>query len=218
MPFTYCEVTAQPSPGTLALTGLLRKDEDKDKGEAEPSSSLARVAEGEAQARELGRRQGEMESRAKFEEQLVRERAGVAQALADFARERADYYQKIEKEAVLLALSIARKILHREAQVDPLLLMGILRVALERIEGATGVVLTVHPQQATVWRSYLISRMGPGELPEIVEDPAMALEQCQLRTSMGTADLGLEVQLKEIEQGLMDLLAARPRERENEKP
>jgi hypothetical protein len=35
---------------------------------------------------------------------------------------------------------------------------------------------------------------------------------------MGTADLGLEVQLKEIEQGLMDLLAARPRERENEKP
>ena len=27
---------------------------------------------------------------------------------------------------------------------------------------------------------------------------------------MGTADLGLEVQLKEIEQGLMDLLAARP--------
>jgi len=27
---------------------------------------------------------------------------------------------------------------------------------------------------------------------------------------MGTAELGLEVQLKEIEQGLMDLLAARP--------
>jgi hypothetical protein len=30
---------------------------------------------------------------------------------------------------------------------------------------------------------------------------------------MGTARLGIEVQLKEIEQGLMDLLAARPREK-----
>ena len=29
---------------------------------------------------------------------------------------------------------------------------------------------------------------------------------------MGTAQLGVEVQLKEIEQGFMDLLAARPRE------
>jgi flagellar assembly protein FliH len=206
-PFIYCEVTA---PAGASWTGPVQPGP----GDAEGSSALAHFAEREAQARELGRRQGEQESRAKFEEQLVRERAGVAQALADFARERADYYQKIEKEAVLLALSIARKILHREAQVDPLLLMGILRVALDRIEGATGVVLAVHPQQATVWRSYLISRMGPGELPEVVEDPAMALEQCQLRTSMGTADLGLEVQLKEIEQGLMDLLAARPRERE----
>jgi flagellar assembly protein FliH len=145
-----------------------------------------------------------------FDEQLARERSSVATALTDFSRERAAYYRKIEKEAVQLALSIARKILHREAQVDPLLLMGILRVAMERIEGATGVALAVHPQQAAVWRNYLITRMGPGELPEIVEDPALALEQCELRTSMGTAALGLEVQLKEIEQGLMDLMAARP--------
>ena len=161
----------------------------------------------------MGRREGGIESHAKFEEQLGRERASMAKALTDFARERATYYQKIEEEAVQLALSIARKVLHREAQVDPLLLMGILRVALERIEGATAVVLAVHPQQAAVWRNYLVTRVGSGEMPEIVEDPAMALEQCELRTSMGTAELGLEVQLKEIEQGLMDLLAARPQEK-----
>jgi flagellar assembly protein FliH len=217
-PFVYCEVTAPPG-GNLAAAG-------QDGGETEAAASLSQTslpqtllsqtslsqrAVREAQAWELGRRQGELEARAKFEEQLARERAAVAQALGDFSQERAGYYQKIEKEAVQLALSIARKILHREAQVDPLLLMGILRVALERIEGATGVVLAVHPQQAVLWRKYLISRLGRGELlPEILEDPAMALEQCQLRTSMGTADLGLEVQLKEIEQGLMDLLAARP--------
>ena len=44
-----------------------------------------------------------------------------------------------------LALAIARKILHREAQVDPLLLAGMVRVALEKIESHTKVSVRVHP-------------------------------------------------------------------------
>jgi flagellar assembly protein FliH len=196
LPLLYCEVGSPAGQRDFPRT---------DSG-GESASDLSALA----QARENGRQAGEHEARVRFEEQLSRERAAVAKALADFSRERAAYYQKIEEEAVRLALSIARKVLHREAQVDPLLLMGIVRVALERIEGATGVVLAVHPQAAADWRSYLALRMDPGDLPEIVEDAAMALGQCELRTSMGTAELGLEVQLKEIEQGLMDLLAARP--------
>ena len=47
-------------------------------------------------------------------------------------------------------------------------------------------------------------------MPEIVEDPSQPLDACVLETAMGTAAFGLEVQLKEIEHGLMDILAARP--------
>jgi flagellar assembly protein FliH len=203
LPFPYREVLVPASPHSFPLPG-------RGEFKSDPPPSEASGVEREAQARELGSQQGERESRAKFEEQLARERSAVAKALTDFAGERAAYYQKVETEAVQLALSIARKVLHREAQVDPLLLMGIVRVALERIEGATGVGLAVNPQHAADWRNYLASRLDPGHLPEIVEDAAMELEQCELRTSMGTAALGVEVQLKEIEQGLMDLLAARP--------
>jgi hypothetical protein len=39
----------------------------------------------------------------------------------------------------------------------------------------------------------------------------MTAERCGLRTSTGTADFDVSTQLKEIEQGLMDLLAARPK-------
>jgi flagellar assembly protein FliH len=180
--------------------------------EADPRT-LAQMMEREAQARAQGRQQGEIDARAKFDELLGCERAALARALADFARERAAYYQKIEAEAVQLALSIARKVLHREAQVDPLLLMGVVRVALEKIEGATRVTLAVNPLRAEEWRRYLAAHLEAAALPQIVEDAAMAPEQCELRTSMGTARLGIEVQLKEIEQGLMDLLAARPREK-----
>jgi flagellar assembly protein FliH len=208
-PFPYSEVTVPPSP---ALAGLQLPGGKSDSG------SRTMAAEREAQARAQGRQQGELECRAKFEEQLGRERSAVAAALADFARERGTYYQRLEQEAVQLALSIARKILHREAQVDPLLLMGVVRVALEKIEGASGVVLAVHPQQAPDWQRYLASHLDPGVMPEIVGDAAMPPERCTLKTSMGTAELGLEVQLKEIEQGLMDLLAARPQEQQKEKP
>jgi flagellar assembly protein FliH len=200
LPFPYGEVVVPASLHNYART------EPASLNRGESASDLAGVRE-----RESGRQQGEREARAKFDEQLACERSAVAGALAEFARERAAYYQKIEAEAVQLALSIARKVLHREAQVDPLLLMGIVRVALERIEGATGAVLAVHSQRAAEWRTYLAAHMDARDLPEIVEDAAMALEQCELRTSMGTAALGLEVQLKEIEQGLTDLLAARPK-------
>lgn len=195
-PFLYSDVQAERCP--YART-------DPAEGGAECASEAAA-----AQAREAGRQQGECEARVKFEEQLAQARIGVAKAIADFASERAAYYRKIEREAVQLALSIARKVLQREAQVDPLLLMGMVRVAMERIEDSTKVVLAVHPQRAAAWREYLLANVGAGGIPEIVEENALPLEQCELRTSMGSAALGLEVQLKEIEQGLADLLAARP--------
>ena len=174
------------------------------------SASAGQSAEREAQMRELGRQQGLFEAAKRFDEQLIRERAAIAIATAKFSRDCAAYYRRIEEEAVQLSLAIARKVLHREAQVDPLLLMGTVRVALDKIDGAKEVKLAVHPQRAADWRKHLASAMAGERLPEVVEDAALPLDQCELHTSMGTALLGIELQLKEIEQGLMDLLAARP--------
>jgi len=180
---------------------------------SEPSLSFDDLVAREARAREQGRQEGLAEARSSFSEQLERERSAVGEALARFTRDRTHYYEKVESEVVHLALSIARKILHREAQLDPTLLAGIVRVALEKIEGATGVSLLVNPRNAESWRNYLAGHVDPSAQPEIVEDAAIQPDRCLLRTSMGTAELGMEVQLKEIERGLMDLLAARPGEK-----
>ena len=203
IPFAYTEVAA-----SAAGNALPARPATADKAQLD-SATVAAMRD--AQMRELGRQQGEAEQRAKFEEQLVRERAAVAKTVTDFAQDRAAYYGRLEEEAVRLALSIARKILHREAQVDPLLLMGVVKVTLDKIEGATEVALLVHPQRAQDWRRQLAAVMPAGKPLEIVEDPAIEPDQCRLRTSMGTANLGLEGQLKEIEAGLTDLLAARPK-------
>jgi flagellar assembly protein FliH len=173
-------------------------------------ASVAEVAAREKRARSQGREEGQAEARQQFAAQLERERSNIAAAVAEFARDRVTYFQKVEGEVVQLALSIARKILHREAQLDPMLLAGIVRVALEKIDGATRVTVRVHPQYAADWRRYLAAHLDPSRLPQIVEDPLQAVDSCILETSMGTAVVGAEVQLKEIEQGLTDLLASRP--------
>ena len=197
----------QPFPYDPVPAGARRQQMSFD-GAADP----VQTASGEAELLSRGRQEGLGEARQIFEEQLAQERARLDAALRDFARERAQYFRQVEPEIVQLALAIARKILHREAQLDPWLLAGLVRVALEQIDGATHVVLRLHPQNAADWRRYLPMHLNPAEVPEILEDPTQPPDQCKLETSMGTTTVGMEVQLKEIDQGLMDLLAVRPGE------
>ena len=179
---------------------------------SEPAAdqSVKAIIAREAQAREQGRQQGMAESRETFEHRLQAERSAMTEALTQFAGDRAEYFQKVEAEVVQLSLAIARKILHREAQLDPLLLAGSVRVALEKISGAAGVVLRVNPQIAAEWQKFLAAHLKPADLPRIIEDPAQPAGCCRLETSMGTTEIGIDLQLKEIEQGLLDLMAARP--------
>jgi len=200
-PFPYAELPAAGAsvslPGTTA---------------ADPSAADARALElqGEAGAREAGRGEGEAQARAAFDSQVAEIRESVRSALADFARQRDAYFLQVEGEVVRLALNIARKILRREAMVDPLLLAGMVRVVLEKIESGTKTVVRVHPHQVSECRIYLAHHMDSRQVPEVLEDATLAMDHCVLQTELGTTELGPEVELKEIEQGLFDLLERRP--------
>jgi flagellar assembly protein FliH len=201
-PFPYTAVAGVRRAGRNALA-------DDSPIDAPSEATAANLATRDAQSREQGRQQGLNEARKAFEEQLTQERSNLAAAIEGFRKERADYFEKVEAEVVQLALGIARKILHREAQIDPMVLAGITRVGLDKIDGATRVTLRLHPQNTQSWRAFLASRLEPAAMPEIIEDPTQPPDRCTLETAMGIAEIGLEVQLKEIERGLADLLAAR---------
>jgi flagellar assembly protein FliH len=184
-----------------------------------PLSGPSAVADGsrekEAQAREkrawdLGFQQGQTQARAESEKTATQRRETLAQALRDFAGERHTYYQRVETEVVQLALAIARKILHREAQIDPLLLAGVVRVALEKVATGTGIRLRVHPSQVDVWRKFFDHQADLQPIPELLGDASLATDQSVLETTLGSTELTLQSQLKEIEQGFFDLLAHRP--------
>jgi flagellar assembly protein FliH len=164
----------------------------------------------EEQARTLGIREGEAQSRARFERELAAEHEGIAKALEDFAREREAYFCRVEAEVVKLAVGIARKILHREVQIDPLLLAGVVRVALEKMAAGTSARLRVHPDHVYAWHDFFAKQQDHHPVPELLGDATLGMGHCVLETALGTTELALEAQLAEIERGFFDLLAQRP--------
>jgi flagellar assembly protein FliH len=163
------------------------------------------------QAYEKGAVEGEARARASHENTLSALRGELQEAVRQFAQQRESYFERVEGEVVRLALSIAQKILHREAQIDPLLLTGIVRVALDSLNEGTQVRLRTNPQEVLLWRDYFSRTSGLARIPEIIGDASLEAGRCILETDLGNTSISLDTQLKEIEQGFLDLLKHRPR-------
>ncbi|HEY2461221.1 MAG TPA: FliH/SctL family protein [Candidatus Acidoferrum sp.] len=165
------------------------------------------------EAFERGIKEGEAQARSAYDKQLGAVQAVISAALEKFKGQRETYFNRIEPEVVQLALAIGRKILHREAQMDPLLLAGMVHVALEKIDSGTRVRLRAHPEDVHFWNEYF-SQAGTSEpAPELIGDPVLQRGECALETEFGSTQISLDTQLKEIEQGFFDLLEQRPKVR-----
>ena len=175
-------------------------------GRANGSELQRRLVE----AREQGMREGVQQAQQNLEQQIAKERTKVAEAVAQFQRRTRDYYSRSEVELVHLALGIARKILHRESQVDRMLVAGLVKVALENLQQGTTVAVHVRPEEMVEWSRYFQESPAGSVQIQVIADPTVEAHNCVLETELGATQVGLEPQLKEIEQGFFDLLAQRP--------
>ena len=106
---------------------------------------------------------------------------------------------------VRLALAVAERVLRREAQMDPLVLSGAVRVALGQLAESTEVRLRIPAAHEEMWADMV--RLMP-ELPlrpEVWPDQEMQTCEAILETRLGTVDLGVRTQLREIERSFFDL-------------
>jgi flagellar assembly protein FliH len=183
--------------------------------EQKPESSVAAGAsEKEVQALvNVARLEAVVETEARLKmEYETRSAEGfdkVRQALEIFQTERRDYFSRVESDVVQLALAIAAKILHREANVDTMLVAALVRVAIDKLHDGSSVSVRVSPSEAGKWRAFLANPLN-GSTIEIVEDAHLGAADCILETELGSANFSIEAQMKEVEQGFFDLLAQRP--------
>lgn len=130
--------------------------------------------------------------------------------LDDVASGRDKYLEAVEHEVIRLTLAVAARILRREAQVDPLLLMGTVRVALGQLAAATEVRLRIPAADAELWNEAVALVPNLPVRPSIVADDTLRLGECRLETNLGEVDLGLRAQLGEMERGFFDRATTQP--------
>ncbi len=216
---------AGPEPPCPAWDGLPSLEEFSPEGlesattasvVAEATTAEAAHSEGLADERrksfEAGRMQGMEEGhRAEREAQRAmrdKEQARYSQQMVDlvaqFDRAREQYLHSAEREVVTLALAVAARILRREAQMDPLLLTGAVRVALGQIAQSTEVRLKVPECDFELWNEAIQHLPAFAGKPIVMAIPEMRTGDCEVETAMGSADLGIRAQLSEIERGFFD--------------
>jgi flagellar assembly protein FliH len=193
---------------------------EKSADEAGPGAIEARVrgeleqrlAEEARRAFESGRERGCEEGRhseheaqaaanAAREERQVRHAAALVES---FTLARNHYLESVEQEVVRLALAVAARILRREAQMDPLLLTGAVRVALGQLASTTEVRLRVPAEDLGLWTDAIGLLPNLAVKPNLMAGEGMRLGDCQIETGMGSVDLGIRAQLGEIERGFFD--------------
>jgi flagellar assembly protein FliH len=167
------------------------------------------IAERVRLATEEASRSVEQRLRQEYEAKLQAARSSVSSAVTAFQAEQAQYFAHIESEVIQLALSIAAKILHREAQVDPMLVAALVRIAIDKMSHASSVTIRVGAGLAAGWKD-AFPAIPDGVAVDIVEDQSLSSSDVIVETQLGTTNFGLDAQLKEVERGFCDLLALRP--------
>jgi flagellar assembly protein FliH len=137
-------------------------------------------------------------------EKLQRLATAVGDMTEAFAAERGRYCERLEHGAVKLALAVAGRILRREAQMDPLFLLGAVRVALGQLTSSTKVRLRVPSADAKLWTEAMALLPNRDTKPEVIAVEDMRVGECVMETELGSADLGVRAQMAEIERGMFD--------------
>ena len=193
-----------------------RRDAAQDASGAAADERTAEAALRSFEAgRERGRQEGQKAEREAQAEALAAEaeryKRQLAALAARFAEERDRYLAAVEQEVVKLALAIAARVLRREAQMDPLLLTGAVRVALGQLAASSEVELRVPAAELELWKEAIRHLPHLTMKPVVTAGEGMRLGDCAIASKVGTVDLGVRSQLKEIERGFFDRAGTAPR-------
>ncbi len=202
--FTYAE--GKQSAHAISQNPVAQIQPLGDSGTEAPRISETELSRLIAEAKAEGIRQGAQKAREELQQEIEKAKQKLSELVDDFERQRNEYFSKVETELVHFALAIAARILHREAAVDRMVVAGLVKIMLEKLEDGSQVKIHVRPEESSGWHHYFHERPQV----QIIDDSSLDPHGCLVETQLGIADMGLDSQLKELENGFFDLLAQRP--------
>ena len=163
----------------------------------------AKVAEAKRAAYEEGFEKGKREGVEHGRKEVVPVVNSLREALDELETIRAELHSKAEKEAVHLALAVARKILCHEVQANRAVVKNVIRAALKGADEQGSVTIRVNPADYRLLKDTGFSAIdipGGGDGVELEEDDRIASGGCVISTDFGEIDARLEKQFEVVEE------------------
>lgn len=127
----------------------------------------------------------------------------LGRILEDFSAVERRIHAEIEQDLIDLALTVARRVLHREVSADPDTVGALARAAMDRMAQRSLRRVRMHPAHREVIAAIVEKRCAPGSV-ELVVDPSLEPGDLIFEAERGSLDASVDSQLDEIRRGLAD--------------
>lgn len=169
-----------------------------------------------AQAKEEGHRagfaEGLVQGRQAAEREMRQVRDEAVQNANHLVRlaesQQLAYLEEAQSQVVELTLAVVRKVLAREQEENPFVVLPIVTAAVEKIKDQENIHIRVNPEE---YETVLLARrdlqllIGREEGLRITADHTVAVGGCLVETSAGTVDARLETQLEMVRRALKEV-------------
>ena len=167
-----------------------------------PSVDLAQV---EKMAYENGFRQGEKAGMEIAEHKMEAVMRRYADAILEINKLRSSLYVQVEREVVKLAVAVAKKIVHREIQVDRDIIQTLVRVALGHVAEKSSVTIHLNPTDY----NYLLElraelSQSEGRDIALLSDKSIERGGCLIQTDCGDIDARVQEEFREVEHAFFE--------------
>lgn len=128
-----------------------------------------------------------------------------SESLEQLAATRREIMVETQRDLVRLAVEIARKLVHREIQVDEEIVITLVRLALERLSSEAVVTVILNPEDHAFLQARLEADsdlFGEGELLFKAKSD-LRRGDCLLESCYGNVDARISEKFRQIEQGLL---------------
>jgi flagellar assembly protein FliH len=167
---------------------------------AQPSDPSPDTGQLEKAAYEDGFRQGEIAGMEIAERKAEAAMKRYAESIIEIGKLKPALYAQVEREVVKLAVEVAKKIVHREIQVDRDIIQTLVRVALTHVAEKSAVTIHLSPADY----NYLLEHraelaQSEGRDISLLADQSIEQGGCLIETECGDIDARVEEKFREVE-------------------
>jgi flagellar assembly protein FliH len=188
-----------------ALDHTLEMQDSAAHAQAGAQQALEKIAMAESEAQEIkqgaldkGLSEGRMQAKKELEQSL----AALLKVKEEVDVERSAFFDRMEPEVARLAVTIAEKVIAKELEAHPEVVIDLVKSALRRIREREVLRVRINPEDIPLVRAArddMMSEISGIQKLDLIDDRRVGRGGCVVESSTGILDARIKTQLEQIE-------------------